>query len=407
MMTFTRRDTLRLGATGLLAASYGPALAQAGDWQDVLKAARGQTVYWNAWGGDERTNAFIAWVGTQTKEQFDVTISHVRLRDTSEAVTRVIAERQAGRDKGGSVDLIWINGPNFLTMKSQKLLLGPFAQKLPNWRHVDIAGKPSNVVDFTLPVDGYAAPWRLAKVVFVYDSARTPADRLPRSMPAMIAYAKANPGRVTHPNVRNFLGATFLKQALYELAPDAAVLARAPDDAGFASTTTPLWRWYDELRPLMWRRGAEFPETGPAQRQLLVDGEIDFYISFNPADAAVGIANGQLPESARVFVPERGSIGNTSFVAIPYNAAHSAGAMVVANFLLAPETQARAQDPRNMGNFSVLDLATLTPAQRDLFGRPENMPSLPTNAELGPLLPEPHPEWMTRLTAAWEQRYSR
>ncbi len=93
---------------------------------------------------------------------FGVTINHVRLRDTAEAVTRVVAERQAGRNNGGSVDLIWINGPNFLSMKSQGLLFGPFAETLPNWRYVDTANKRSNVVDFTVPVEGLAAPgaWR-------------------------------------------------------------------------------------------------------------------------------------------------------------------------------------------------------------------------------------------------------
>lgn len=94
-----------------------PALAD--DWQEVLDAARGQTVYWNAWGGDERTNAFIDWVGREAERRHGVRINHVRLSDTAEAVTRVISERAAGRDSSGSVDLIWINGPNFLAMKEQ------------------------------------------------------------------------------------------------------------------------------------------------------------------------------------------------------------------------------------------------------------------------------------------------
>jgi putative thiamine transport system substrate-binding protein len=143
-------------------------------FDSILAAARGQTVFWNAWGGDERTNAFIAWVGQEVSRQYGITINHVRLRDTAEAVTRVVAERQAGRVAGGSVDLIWINGPNFLAMKNQALLHGPFVEILPNWRFVDVINKPSNSVDFTVPVDGLAAPWRLAQVVFVYDSARTP-----------------------------------------------------------------------------------------------------------------------------------------------------------------------------------------------------------------------------------------
>ncbi len=408
----TRRDTLRLAAAAGASGLVGPAFAQArpitaADWPAIVAKAKGQTVYWNAWAGDERTNSFIAWVGQEVSKAYGVTINHVRLRDTAEAVTRVVAEKQAGRESGGSVDLIWINGPNFLAMKNQKLLYGPYVEALPNWAYVDTTKKRSNIVDFTVPVDGFATPWRMAQVVFLYDSARTPAAGLPRSVPAMIGWAKANPGRLTHPTIRNFLGSTFLKQALYELAPNPEILDAAPDDAGFAATTAPLWAWYDELKPNLWRQGREFPETGPAQRQLLVDGEIDFYISFSPAEAATGIANRQLPETARVFVLERGTIGNTSFVAIPFNAGNAEGAMVVSNFLLEPATQARAQDPRNMGNFTVLDLDKVPAASLALFARPDGVPSLPTNAELGTVLPEPHPGWMTRITTEWERRYVR
>lgn len=408
----TRRDTFRLASAAGAALIGGGALAeprspQAADWPAILAKADGQTVYWNAWAGDERTNSFIAWVGQEVKKAHGVTINHVRLRDTAEAVTRVLAEKQAGRVTGGSVDLIWINGPNFLTMKEQTLLFGPYVEALPNWAFVDTTSKRSNIVDFTVPVEGMATPWRMAQVVYLYDSARTLASSLPRSIAAMVPWARANPGRLTHPTIRNFLGSTFLKQALAELVSDALVLQTAPDNAGFAAASAPLWAWYDALRPHLWRQGLEFPETGPAQRQLLVDGEIDFYISFSPAEAATAIANRQLPDSARVFVLERGTIGNTSFVAIPYNAAHPEGAMVVSNLLLQPETQARAQDPRHMGNFTVLDLDKVPPASRALFARPEGVPALPTNAELGTVLAEPHPAWTTRITAEWERRYVR
>ena len=44
----------------------------------------------------------------------------------------VIAEKAAGQNSGGTVDLIWINGPNFLAMKEQGLLHGPFVAGLPN-----------------------------------------------------------------------------------------------------------------------------------------------------------------------------------------------------------------------------------------------------------------------------------
>src|SRR5205807_6277082 len=59
----------------------------------------------------------------------------------------------------------------------------------------------------------------------------------------------------------NFLGVTFLKQALYELAPDAAQLQQPSTDASFAALTAPLWIWYDQLRPLLWRHGEQFPDN--------------------------------------------------------------------------------------------------------------------------------------------------
>ena len=382
-----------------------PAVAQDLKWSEVVAKARGQSVNFNAWAGDEKTNAFIAWVGDEVARRYGVRVNHVKLKDTAEAVTRVVAEKAAGRDAGGTVDLIWINGPNFLAMKEQRLLFGPFTPALPNYARVDTTNVRSNVVDFTVPVDGMASPWRRAQIVFVYDGRRIKDP--PRSMPELLAWARANPGRLTHPSVRNFLGSTFLKQALYEFAPDPAVLQQPATDGNFAAVTAPLWAWYDALKPHLWRRGQQFPDSGPAQRQLMNDGEIDMMISFNPSEAAVAIAAGLLPDTVRTFVLAKGTIGNTSFVAIPYNAANREGAMVVADFLLDPATQAHAQDFRQMGNFTVLDMAKLSPAERKRFADLPRTPALPTNAELGATLLEPHPSWMTRIASEWEKRYTK
>ena len=374
-------------------------------WAEITAAARGQTVYWNAWAGDQRTNAYIAWVGEQVQKRYGITVQQVKLQDTAEAVTRVVAEKAAGRTSGGTVDLIWINGPNFLSMKQQGLLYGPFTRALPNTALVDMVGKPSNGVDFTVPVDGLESPWRIAQVVYLYDSARV--SDLFRSVPGMLDWAKRHPGRLAHPNARNFLGVTFLKQALYELTADAAVLQQPATDENFAAVTAPLWAWYDALRPLLWREGREFPENGAAAVQLLNDGEIDVTLAFDPAVAAASAATGLLPKSARVAVLEKGTIGNTSFVAIPFNAAHKEAAMVVADFLLDPEAQARAQNIDFLGSFSVLDIERLPAADKKRFADLPRNPALPTSAELGKVLLEPHASWMTRIIAEYQKRYVR
>ena len=379
--------------------------ANAQTWQDTVDAARGQTVYWHAWGGDPRTNNYIDWVDAQMQARFGIAVEHVPLTDTAEAVTRVLSERAAGQNTGGAVDLIWINGPNFLAMKEQDLLFGPFVQRLPNARFVDLSPDAPASVDFTVPVDGLEAPWRLAKFVFIHDSARVPNP--PQSMGELLDWSRDNPGRFTHPDPANFMGASFLKQALISLVDTPATLQNPVSEADYAALTAPLWAWYDALRPLMWREGEAFPENESIQARLLNDGEIDITMSFDPSYAAAAINLGLLPDTARVFVPEGGTLGNISFVAIPYNAAHVEGAQVVADFLLSPEAQAHMQNIDNLGAFSVLDPALMDAEAAAFFADLPQSPALPELADLGPTLLEPHASWMTAIAEDWAARYAR
>lgn len=378
---------------------------QAQTWQDTVDAARGQTVYWHAWGGDPRTNSYIDWVDAQMQARFVIAVEHVPLTDTAEAVTRVLSERAAGQNTGGAVDLIWINGPNFLAMKEQDLLFGPFVQRLPNARFVDLSPDAPASVDFTVPVDGLEAPWRLAKFVFIHDSARAPNP--PQSMGELLDWARDNPGRFTHPDPANFMGASFLKQALISLVDTPAILQNPVSEADYTDLTAPLWAWYDALRPLMWRGGETFPENESIQARLLNDGEIDITMSFDPSYAAAAINLGLLPDTVRVFVPEGGTLGNISFMAIPYNAAHVEGAQVVADFLLSPEAQAHMQNIDNLGAFSVLDPALMDAEAAAFFADLPQSPALPKLADLGPTLLEPHASWMTAIAEDWAARYAR
>jgi len=375
-------------------------------WPAIVAAAEGQTVYWNAWGGDERINAYIAWVGERVKQRYGVTLRHVKLADTADAVSRVLAERTAGKKEGGSVDLIWINGENFAAMKQQNLLYGPFTEALPNFALVDFDDKASTLVDFTVPTAGLEAPWGMAKLNFIYDSARV--NETPGSIPALLDWAKAHPGRFTYPTPPDFIGTTFLKQVLIELAPDPAFLqVPVESDSQVEQVARPLWEFLDALHPHLWRGGETFPASGPAQRQLLDDGEVDITLSFYPSEASSAIANGLLPETARTFVLDKGIIGNTHFVAIPFNASAVEGALVVADFLMSPEAQAEKQNPEVWGDDTVLAMTKLTAQDRKTFAElPRGVATLSPD-ELGPTLLEPHPSWMTRIEADWRQRYAR
>jgi putative thiamine transport system substrate-binding protein len=390
----------------LLAASAGaliPALAQtnASAWAAVEQAARGQTVFWNAWGGSAQTNSYIQWVAQQVSSLHGVTLQHVKITDTADVVKRVRAEKAAGRGAGeGTVDLVWINGENFAAMKREGLLYGPYAEALPHFRWVDTEGKPTTLNDFSVATDGMESPWGMAQFTLFADSKRLPQP--PQSMQALLALARSQPGRITHPRLPDFHGTTFIKQALVEFAPDRQALARPATDATLAAQTTALWPFLDALRPHLWRAGKQFPQNAAAVRQMMADGELLLAITFNPNEAANEIAAKRLPPSVVSWQFEKGTIGNTHFVAIPYNARAKPAAQVVANTLLSPAAQARKADIAHWGDPTVLDVARLPPADRALFqtGAQPGLVQKPA-----PTLPEPHASWVDPIEKEWTRRY--
>jgi len=387
----------------LMAASVRAASPDPAQWQSVLSQARGQTVYFHAWAGDPQINGFIVWAGEQLQAQFGVTLQHVKIGDTAESVSRILAERMAGNQAQGSVDLLWVNGENFAALKANGLLFGPFAEALPNFALVEADRHPEMREDFTIPVEGYESPWTRSRLVFYHDTVQLPEP--PLSMPALLAWSQANPGQFTYPRPPDFLGSTFLKQALLELASDPQALYSPVDPARFEAVSGPLWIFLDALHPTLLRGGRSFPGNGGELRRMLGDGEIALAFSFSPAEASAGILAGELPPSVRTYVPSGGSIGNVSFLAIPFNAPAKAGALVAANYLLSPEAQARAYSPEVMGSTTVLSMDALSPADRERFARIDpGVATLPPDA-LGVSLREPHPSWMEALEQAWLARY--
>jgi putative thiamine transport system substrate-binding protein len=388
----------------LLAAALAPWLgaARAADpaaWQRIVRAARGQTVYFNAWAGSERVNAYLQWAAGEVAQRFGIRLEHVKLGDTAELVKRVRAEKAAGRASGGSADMGWINGENFFAMKREGLLFGPFAESLPNFRWVDVTGKPTTRIDFSEPVEGYEAAWGMAQFTFYGDGARVPQP--PRSLDELIAFGKEHPGRFTYPRPPDFHGTTFLKQVLLETAADRKPFY-APVPADPAPLLAALWRALDVLHPQLWRQGRQFPASNAVMRQMLADGELFITLTFNPNEAANEIAARRLPASVVSWQHAGGTIGNTHFLAIPFNARAKEGAQVVIDFLQSPLAQSRKADIRHWGDPTVLAIESLPPAERALFAHGSAPGSVARSA---PVLPEPHANWVEVIEREWARRY--
>ncbi len=389
--------TLSLITTGL---SY----AYADNWQATLDEAKGQTVNFNAWGGAENINDYIEWAGKNIKEKYGVTLKHVKLVDTADAIGRVLAEKAANNVNNGSIDLIWLNGENFRSLKENNFLHGPFSNDLPNYRYIDESSNKSLTLDFGTAVEGMESPWGKAQVIFIHDT-ETLANP-PKSMAELLAYAKENPGRVTYPEPPQFLGTTFLKQALYELIADKTVLANPVDRVDFKQLTQPLWEFFNELHPVSWRSGTTFPSGSEEMIRLLDDQEIDVAFSFDTSAASVQISKGNLSDSVRSYIFDQGTISNTHFLAIPYNSTATAGAEVVANYFLSPEAQLQKQDSTVWGDLTVLNYEKMEKEHQALFDKQPRGVATLTLENLSNSVPEPHVSWVKALENEWRLRYA-
>jgi len=292
---------------------------------------------------------------------------------------------------------MWVNGENFRNLKNSGLLYGPWAEGLPNWRLVDVNKPVRN--DFSVPTEGFEAPWGTAQLTFIADRANTPAP--PRSAAELLAFAKVNPGRVTYPKPPDFHGTTFLKQLLLALTPTHALLQQPVTPAAFASATPALWAYLDQLHPNLWRAGKSFAPSAAAMHRMLADGELKLSLTFNPNEAANLIRTRQLPGSVYSFGWPGGTIGNVHFLAIPVNASAAAGAQVVANFLLSAPAQVHKVDLSVWRNPTVLDVAKLTPDQQAML----HQKATGALSEAVPTLAEPHASWVEALEAEWLKRY--
>ncbi len=87
------------------------------NWTQIEQQAKGQTVYFNAWGGSQQINDYLRWAAQQVKQQYGINLRHIKIADTAEITTRLLAEKSANVNDKGSIDLVWINGENFKSMK--------------------------------------------------------------------------------------------------------------------------------------------------------------------------------------------------------------------------------------------------------------------------------------------------
>jgi putative spermidine/putrescine transport system substrate-binding protein len=370
-------------------------------WQDVLSKANGQTVNMYLWGGSESTNRYIDdWVAPRLKKQTGINLNRVPVNDTKDITNKLLAEKQAGK-KDGSIDVMWINGENFLEVKNNDLLWGSFSPRLPNVKKYVNQDSPAIKNDFGEPTEGLEAPWSQAQFVLTYDQNKV--ENPPKSAEALKQWVKEHPGKFTYPAPPDFTGSAFIRNLLYETTGGYQQYLKPIDEQeGLDDKLKPLWDYLNAIEPYLWRKGQTYPESASKLDQLYASGAVWMTMSYNPAHAANEVKDGRFPKSTRTFVLKDGTLSNTSYLSIPFNSPHKAAAMAAINFMLSPDAQITKANPKNWGALMAIDPNKLSDEeQKRLNAIDRGKSTLSANVLANHRVPEIPAEYVETIEKGW------
>lgn len=368
-------------------------------FDEMVEEAKGSTVTFYGWGGDENLNE---WLDNEfapvMKEKYDITMERVPM-DIEQVLSQLSGEIEGG-EEDGSIDMIWINGENFQSAKENNMLYGPFTDKLPNFNDYVDAESEDVTLDFAYPIEGYEAPYGKAQVVMIADTAVTP--DLPTSAEALEEFVKKYPGKVTYPALPDFTGSAFVRNIIYEICGYEQFLDMEADKETVREAVEPAMEYLRGLNPYLWNEGKTFPDSSTTLDNMFADGEVVLNMTYDAYTTGIKIADGTYTDTTESFQFDKGTIGNTNFMAIAANSGNKAGAMVAINEMLSPEIQADRYEQLKV--IPVLDNSKLTDEQKAAFDQVDlGEGTIPQDELLSKRLPEMPAELVPIIEEIWNE----
>lgn len=368
-------------------------------FDEMVEAAEGTTVTFYGWGGDEKLND---WLDNKfapvMKEKYDITMERVPM-DIDQVLSQLSGEIEGG-EEDSSIDMIWINGENFQSAKENNMLYGPFTDKLPNFNDYVDAESEDVTLDFAYPVEGYEAPYGKAQVVMIADTAVTP--DVPKSAEALEEFVKKYPGKVTYPALPDFTGSAFVRNIIYEICGYEQFLDMEADKETVREAVEPAMEYLRGLNPYLWNEGKTFPDSSTTLDNMFADGEVVLNMTYDAYATALNIESGTYTDTTETFQFDKGTIGNTNFMAVAANSGNKAGAMVAINEMLSPEIQADRYEQLRV--IPVLDNSKLSEEQKAAFDAVDlGEGVIPQDELLSKRLPEMPAELVPIIEEIWTE----
>lgn len=354
----------------LVGCSNGKVTGQSDDqllsksYEEIEKSAKGSTVNFYGWGGNEVLNKwFDSYIIPNMKEKYDINVKRVGM-DIDTIMNQLMSEKQVKSDKG-SIDVFWVNGENFKTAKDNKLLFGPFSNKIVNYdKYVD-KNSEDITTDFGTSVDNMESPWGKASFTVLKNSDKVKTNIVDTN--TLKEAIMQNPGKFTYPAPPDFTGSAFVRNVIYDIVGYENIANLPEDEATVKKAIQPAIDYLNGIEPYLWNKGETYPSTTAQLDNMYSDGEVNFSMTYAPNEVEGKIESGEFDKSTEFINFDKGNISNTHFLAIPENSSNKAGSMVLINYLTSIDAQASKSESKNWGDMTILDLNKISKQNKAKF----------------------------------------
>lgn len=369
------------------------------DWNTILAEAKGSTVTFYGYGGDDLLNNWLEdFVAPNLKDQYDINFKRVGM-NIDEILNKLIGEKQAG-SQNGNIDIVWINGENFFTAKNNDLIFGSFAEKIPSYnKYIDKNSVEVNY-DFGYSVEGLEVPFGKAQFVMMYNEKKI--SQVPTNHEELLEFVKNNPEKFTYPALPDFTSSAFVRNIIYDIVGYEQFMDMKADKETVEKAIEPAIDYLKELKSYLWNEGKTYPATIEQLDNMYADGQVLMSMTYSPYSISGRVEKGLLPVGTKSSLFEKGTIGNTNFLTIPFNSPNKSGALVALDFILSPEAQASKYAPSNWGDLPVLDNSKFNDSEKELFNQVKiGEGSIPQDELLSHRLPEMPADLVPIIEEIW------
>ncbi|MGL6065175.1 MAG: ABC transporter substrate-binding protein [Fusobacteriaceae bacterium] len=329
------------------------------------------------YGGSQEINNFMDNIITpELEKNYSIILNRIPIVNIKDILNKLIVEKEAKKTTG-TVDILWVNGENFKVLKDSDVLWKNFLGELSSLKYIK---KSTYQKDFGEKILGLEAPWGESQFNFIYKDSTNENIKPFTDAQSLLNYAKNNPGKFTYPTVIDHTGNAFVRNIALDILGYENILSM--NSERLKKELNIVWSYFNTLSPYLWRNGETYPEGEGKIDTMFSSGELDIAMGYTINKVNSKIDAGLFSSLSKSFLLDKGTLFNNHYLTIPKNAPNKEGALIVIDYLLSPEAQLLKQDPKNWGDFTVINLETLAPELKNKFEKFLNNNNLPTSLEL-------------------------